>query len=689
MGWRIFMRTETKISAIAVALMSISAPVLHDAAYAEVENIIDLDTFTVWTTRTENRVIDTLAGASVVTRDQIQRTQAGTISEVLRSIPGVEVMQTGQDPAAAINVRGLQDFGRVNVMIEGARQNFQTSGHAADGVFYLDPALIERVDVTRGPVSVIFGSGAIGGVVNFKLRDPGSFLFPGETWATSLSGEYDSNIDGYLVSTTAALQPNDVFGILGNLVFRGDGGYRDGDGVKFANSDQEIVAGLGSVVLTPNDAHEIKITYLHQENEFISGLGALQRDTDVVDTTAVLKWLFDPADNQWIDSSISTYITKTETDQVRLNNGDFRFFDIETTGIDAANTARFDTASIMHQVTFGGDFFRDEVTTFDEGNGGGPNAFTPSGERSVYGFFFQDEIQVNDWFEIIAALRFDEYSLEGGGTGSEGNRVSPKITAGVTVTPGVQFFATYAEGYRAPAITETLVAGIHPGGFSFVFVPNPGLEPEVANNIEGGVNLAFDDVIQPGDAFRAKVTVFRNEVEDFIEGDFIAAPFSPAAIPTCGSIFGCFGYRNLANVTLYGFEAEASYDAGNVFANASLAIIRGENDLTGVPLVNIPPDKVSGTIGFRGLDNRLVFGATVTHYWEQDRVPPGNFTSESYSLVDIFASYEHNEYVSFNGGIQNLFDKQYLPYLANVPATTPIPGPGISARIGATIRLGG
>jgi hemoglobin/transferrin/lactoferrin receptor protein len=68
-------------------------------------------------------------------------------------MPNVTVQQRADDPATAINIRGLQDFGRVNVVIDGARQNFQRSGHSADGAFYLDPDLIAGVDVVRGPTA--------------------------------------------------------------------------------------------------------------------------------------------------------------------------------------------------------------------------------------------------------------------------------------------------------------------------------------------------------------------------------------------------------------------------------------------------------------------------------------------------------------------------------------------------------
>ena len=124
-----------------------------------------LDTITVTSGKTEDKVINDLAGSSVVTRRQIDLFQSSRISDVLQGVPGVAVQETGTDPGQAVNIRGLQDFGRVNVLVDGARQDYQVSGHGANGTFYLDPELIGQVDITRGPVSTVYGSGAIGGVV--------------------------------------------------------------------------------------------------------------------------------------------------------------------------------------------------------------------------------------------------------------------------------------------------------------------------------------------------------------------------------------------------------------------------------------------------------------------------------------------------------------------------------------------
>jgi hemoglobin/transferrin/lactoferrin receptor protein len=104
---------------------------------------IPLEGIVVTTTKTETAAIDTPSGSSSVSNTTIDTEfQPDSVVNVLDTIPGVTTSITARDPATAINIRGLQDFGRVNVLVEGARQNFQRSGHNANGVFYLDPEMI-------------------------------------------------------------------------------------------------------------------------------------------------------------------------------------------------------------------------------------------------------------------------------------------------------------------------------------------------------------------------------------------------------------------------------------------------------------------------------------------------------------------------------------------------------------------
>ena len=147
-----------------------------------------LDTITVAATKTPERAIDALAPVSSISLDKIQGLQPNRLSDIFYAIPGVSFQERGDDPATVINIRGLQDFGRVAVVVDGARQNYQRTGHNANGSFFLDPELIGGVDVVRGPTANIYGSGAIGGLVSFRTKDINDVLRPGERWGVDLSG---------------------------------------------------------------------------------------------------------------------------------------------------------------------------------------------------------------------------------------------------------------------------------------------------------------------------------------------------------------------------------------------------------------------------------------------------------------------------------------------------------------------
>src|SRR5262249_45549961 len=151
-------------------------------APAWAQSTITLDPVTVLATKVPEKTTESLAAVSAVRSDQLERTMPSRPSDILFGIPGVWFQERADDPGPAGNIRGLQDFGRVAVVVDGARQNFQRTGHNADGVFYLEPELISGADVVRGPVANIYGSGAIGGVVSFTTKDVSDVLRNGQQW---------------------------------------------------------------------------------------------------------------------------------------------------------------------------------------------------------------------------------------------------------------------------------------------------------------------------------------------------------------------------------------------------------------------------------------------------------------------------------------------------------------------------
>jgi hemoglobin/transferrin/lactoferrin receptor protein len=107
---------------------------------ARAQDSVVLDAITVTASKAGERVYDSLSGSSVLTGAELERTlQPGSTADVLRLVPNVTTQSDGSDPGMGVNIRGLQDFGRVNVLVDGARQNFAREGHRARGQFYFDP----------------------------------------------------------------------------------------------------------------------------------------------------------------------------------------------------------------------------------------------------------------------------------------------------------------------------------------------------------------------------------------------------------------------------------------------------------------------------------------------------------------------------------------------------------------------
>lgn len=656
--------------------------------------------------RTGETAIESLASASHVDQEQLDRRMATTPNEMLLGVPGVAVQADARRVSSSINIRGLQDFGRVAVIVDGARQNFQRSDHGTQSTFYVDPELIKSVDVIRGPTANTYGSGAIGGVVFFDTKDAVDFLRPGETWAGSVTGRYEGNGKGWTTSASGAYKFNDDLDVLGNIVYRDYGDYKNGSGDTVAGTGFDVLSGLLKTTIRLSENSELKLGWVGSSDGWTETSGGVPaNDVDLKSNTFTARYNITDDARSWLDLHINASYNKTNLDlttlapqnrfdpstglPVLLPVGSTSTFDVGTAGVDIWNTSRFETAGVAHELTYGGDWVGDDVET--GGTAGGDSFYTPSGKRSVSGAYIQDKLTW-DWLEVIAGLRYDNYSLEDSTHETSGDRLSPRITVGVTPfesasLAGLQFYGTYAEGYRSPSLTETLISGNHPAGVTFPFLPNPNLRPETGKTTEFGVNYKLNDLIEAGDAFRLKAGYFHNDVDDYIEGVTLSA-FDP----TSGCPFGpgipiCFQYQNVAQAKINGFELESVYDAGWGYAGLSASIINGHtisDEGERADLATIPSSQVTGQLGFRFLQDKLTVGGEVQYNGK----PKGNPVAKDYTLVNAFASYQATDNLKVDFRADNLFDVKYTNPL-NGGTTAVIYEPGITLKLAATMRFGG
>lgn len=670
--------SRTRVFLLTTAL--VAAPL--SGAFAQ--SIISLDVITVTAGKTSERAIDALAGVSYLSREELEKLAADLPSDVFLSLPGVFAAPLGDDKGAIVNIRGLQNFGRVAVTIDGARQDFSRASHAGNGSFYLEPELLKSVTVVRGPVGNTYGSGAIGGVVAFDTIDASDVLRDGESWALASRTGYESNGNGFFQSVQAANRFNDSFDVVGGIVYRKSGDYSTAAGQVVPFSAQNPVSGLAKATFRPADGHEIELSGMHYDNRYLAsraaGLpaawGASVDDTHTTNTTLTGKWSYSRPDDELFDFVGTAYWNGTHTDQTRINfSPQERHYNVATAGFDVHNSSRAHTAGLEHKFTYGVDYFADSaVSTGDVSVGQ-----TGSGERAAYGGFVQWDGKHDNWLDLMAALRYDGFNLSGvsGSTpvSQTGGRLSPKATIGITPNGGgVTVYGTYAEGYRAPSITETFVMGTHQGR---TFLPNPNLLPETARNLEAGVNVKYDNLAREGDSLRVKADVFHTMVDDYI--DFIQVSATENQ------------YQNVGAARLVGVELEGTYDIGWAYLGLAGSYVDGRRVSDGTRVAATTPDtKFTTTLGLRNSEWNVEYGAQ----WQYVGGTDSDLgVTAPYSLVNLFAKWQVNQSVSLGIGIDNLFNVDYTDpvsgFIIADPSYLASNGRGRTFKVAISGRIGG
>ena len=280
------------------------------------------------------------------------------------------------------------------------------------------------------------------------------------------------------------------------------------------------------------------------------------------------------------------------------------------------------------------------------------------------------------------------------------------MTVGITPISWFTVYGTYAEGYRAPAITEVFVNGSHPQPAPFVLLQNLGLKPEVGKTKEVGVNIRQDGLFVQNDALRIKANVFQNDVSDFIEFTFVSGT-PPNNVGQGGVVctgpdpFGCQQYQNIPSARIRGAEFESTYDAGTWFLALAGSVQKGENLTAHQPLIKIYPAQFATTIGARFWDRKITAAVRWLAVASKDAsdIPPGSglaLPTDAFNVVNLYLDYRPNEDTILSFGIDNLFNEFYTRYLdvrtlsvGPPPALqVPTPAPGITFKGSLKVRFG-
>ncbi|MEH0832484.1 TonB-dependent receptor [Pectobacterium cacticida] len=570
---------------------------------------------------------------SVISREQMDKRPPRHAADMLEESAGVYSAVSQQDPGLSVNIRGIQDFGRVNMNIDGMRQNFQKSDHGQrNGTMFIDSELLSTVTIEKGASSGMGGANAIGGIATFNTLSASDFLFPGKELGGQLRATTGDNGTNFIGSSALALG-NENGDILIAASERNLSDYWPGNRGDIGRNPaypfneelkHSIVEGSGIsmhsrlVKLGANlpESQRIQLSYLQSwagYSDNSSATDTVRWDeigrNKMMSRNAGLDYSVNP-DNPLIDIKAKIYYVDNyiETNRyARIADGFTGRVDdpyrtrneTRTYGLQLENTSFFQiTPKSALTANYGVEFFYDKVKSQStkENTGG----LTPSGNRSVASLFSELQYDYDDWLTANAGLRYDQYRLRGQ-TGlwvshvvsppkpkskdlitetvweeydidNSDNSFSP--TAGLAIKPGInwlQIFTTYGKAWRPPAATETLNSGI-PHGTTNIY-PNPFLEAEKSKDWEIGFNVTKPDLLFNDDNLNIKVVYFDTKIDNFIHNSIGKRKPGLSQRNLADTAY----VNNLNKTRFRGFEYTANYDTGLIYGELSWTHMIGQN----------------------------------------------------------------------------------------------------------------
>ncbi len=695
--------------------LSLIAPLANSG---EIEEII-----TVVGSRTERSLDQVAATVSVIDAAQIEEEMARDIADLIRFEPGVAVSGTGSRfGLGGFNIRGIEG-NRVLTIVDGIRvaDEFSFGPFLSARRDYVDVDSLARAEIARGPISSLYGSDALGGVVAFTTKSPRDYLKDNNTHIGVKAGY--SSVDSSTVGTfTAAAGNNRTSLLLLYTARRGDETETAGGISGFGPSREEadpqsvdvnnIVAKLSWNIA---DSHNLTFSIDSYKNttetKVFSDYGTISRGTLVNTRDAddekqrdrySINYSYDGDFTLFDRASITVYSQESETTQVttelrtppsRINQIRTResIFDQEINGAIAQADKLFSVGKTSHLLIYGVDYYETDNESLRDGGtvdaaAGNPvfeffplptRDFPPT-EVTQLAFFIQDEIELlNGRLLISPGIRYDDFDADAtadaiylsGNPGSpapvdfDDDEVTAKIGAVYRFNEKYSIYARYSEGFRAPPYDDVNVGFTNfIGGYKTI--SNPNLVSETSEGWELGLRIQ-------GDLGFVAINAYSNDYDDFIESLAISPQFAPTfgIDPSDGLL--TFQSINVDEVEIEGIELSALIDLGAANPSlegfsfkAAIAYADGENKTNDEPLNSVEPLTAVFGLGYDSPDDR--WGAnlvwTLVEGKDDSDIDANNprIATSGYGLLDLFGYYRFNDKTSINIGVFNLSDKDYL-----------------------------
>ncbi|HEX9167097.1 MAG TPA: TonB-dependent receptor [Gemmatimonadales bacterium] len=604
---------------------------------------------------------------AVVDSDALRTAQRPTLGETLGALPGLRNWSTGAGIGKPL-IRGLGS-NRVLVLADGQRVDGQQWGDEHGPNVGTEDA--ERVEVIRGPASVLYGSDALGGVINV--------VSPALPDAIGTNGFVNGRLSaGYGSNRSAPEGGVQLEGATGAFGFRGGFNGLRSDDIRtptgtMANSGYEMYGGGGAAglrggwgSLAVEYAGRNERVEIHEDPEEEPDFTGFQRIAD-----------------DRVKATLNLPVSGTSRLEAmagweRNNRREYEAADDDEVGLGLLSKTLTGNVHLHHLLgamsgILGASVLRN---TFDKS---GEETLIPNSTSSGVGAYLFEQVERGRWSFSFGA-RYDFRHLDVEADEDLGVEAQTRDWSSLTGNLGALFrvreplavVLNVGRGYRAPSSFELFSNGVHEGTVRFER-GNPALRNETSFNTDLAVRVQTRRVT-------AEIGGFHNRISDYIYSD-------PTGLVDAESGYQVYDFTQ-GDATLTGFEASAEiHPVDAVHMRVAADYVRGHNSVLDQPLPFMPPFRLSYGVRWEGKGVGVLSAPYVDlggeTNSEQTRLDPEDFAPPGYTLFHIGAGAAvglGGTDLRFDLQVRNLFDTEYTGFLSRYKLYAPDPGRNVVFR---------
>lgn len=493
--------TKLLFTVVFVAAILAAGAVAYDTTDAAE---IELEKTVVTATRTEVSLKDAPGAVTVITAEEIKDMTANDILDIIRESAGISLIGRSVGGRSVISIRGLNSWHSL-IMVDGMRvaASDPVFGHSDFEQNWVPIENIERIEVVRGPLSALYGSEAMGGVINIITKKTtakwrGSGKVGGGFRDDGNGGEnqnYGMHVGGPILK--------DKLGIGLSAEYIRDEDTPDEDEPQYSELEGKEVLSVGSKLsFTPTDNHTLEVAASFTNDDRWRDTST-SRGTNYEGIFELDKTNYSLSWRGTIGQTCSTVkVYRSDIDKLSrkiYEDGEIDDYQEQLTNDILDAQTSFSIGS--HLFTLGGELRNEELesTSLVEGKD----------DVTHNALFIQDELSLfGDRLLLTPGVRWDEHE-------AFGSEVSPRLYALYKITDKVNLKAGYGHAFRAPTIKQ-VSEGYYATAGPHEFLGNPDLKPEIADSYEVGAEYFSDKIFARG-------LFFYNDIEDLIDWKVIGS----------------------------------------------------------------------------------------------------------------------------------------------------------------------